>query len=234
MKTFNLEISDINLDTLTFTDPTSKRTYKLIDWDVKSPAVTYIKAGKEGVSLDQVHFEWTAKGYVNLPLAAEHVPALKDVVTLPNKHEKRENSYCWCVRVDTEGDEVRSHARLMNFRRYSWSISYTKPECGAGGFCNGIVYANKLDGGIACSTTKQVIRETLVGTLASTRIPDGLIQHVAVRPLVQRLLDEALEWDRKDGGVYRCGAHCALHASNGACGDLVVNGEDYKFEYSRA
>lgn len=219
-------LSDINNDgTFEATIDGRTSTFRLVDFQGRDPEVTYIQAETPesfGSGLDQIHFEWTKSYHVQLPLRTH---TMFPIVRPRGKYDRQDYETGWAVRIDEAGEEIRSHARLMNFRRYSWSVAYNHPDQGAACFGGGVCYANNLDGGIACSTTEQVIRETLVATLALMRVPRQALGHVAVRPVIQRLLDEALEWDKKDAGMYHAGAHRALNSTNGALGAIVVNGK---------
>ena len=88
------------------------------------------------------------------------------------------------------GKPIVNYAYFCNFRRYSWSETYEK--AGEYGYAGGVVYANGWDGGLLCNSPEQVIRETLIASIHRSKVPDKIKFDLGVRPLWQRLLDDAL------------------------------------------
>ena len=87
----------------------------------------------------------------------------------------------------------REHMTLCNFRRYSWA--YTDDPKGLTGYGGGVIYANGNDGGLNCSSSEQVVRETLVRTLCKMEhrgCPSKLLYGQKGRGLTNRLLKDAL------------------------------------------
>lgn len=192
MKTY--DYNDIEKGTVV---PTAYDTLQTADYD-------------ETHGIPAIHFTWRTLFRVEIP--AEEVEAFETAWPglAEEAYDDKSRKVCWCAR--TEG--ATHHAWLMNFRRYWWCWS---PEpagkYGYGGPC----YANGDDGGIYSRSEEETIRQTLIAALAQGRVPDTLLRHVSVRPLIQRLLDDAM-------------AHVSPHAStpigrtNGAVGTIRVNG----------
>ena len=53
---------------------------------------------------------------------------------------------------------------VCNFRRYGWCSAHGKDA--KEGFGHGVIYANRIDGGLTCIKAEGVIRETFIRTMA--------------------------------------------------------------------
>lgn len=201
------KVSDIRDDnTITIND----RTYQLCQWgDVNDGSVT-VGAQED---IPELWYTWTKREYITFD--SDH-----HLLVTSSTYGVDKAPHAWAYQVKNK-TPVLHNMRLMNFRRYSWSTAGNHPSCKGGGFCGGVVYANNITGGIPCENIEQVIRETMVRTVAEMRVPDVLKYHADVQPLYKELVAEALEW-AKENPNYRGGARNALRGGNGVCGNVTV------------
>ena len=180
-----------------------------------TPSVKYIQRE----SLPMIHVMWTNRILVFIDE--------EDVVEISDRYPTIEISvgtdgrrYVYAALTGDDGEPKINHTWICNFHRTGW-LESTSPD-GKEGYSNGIIYANNVDGGLTCSTPEQVIRETLLKFIEKSRIPAVVKEHVAVRPLWQALLDDALANISKFAGS-------AVNSTNGAIDDIIVNGTPFEW-----
>ena len=141
-------------------------------------------------NLPRLRCGWQRRIYI--PATAEEVKSMpaehRERFKAPQSHERDQTWHAW-------GHGVEMHWMVLcNFRRYGWCFCRNfEGEYGYGG--SGI-YANGIDGGLPCDSEEQVIRETLVRTLAEMKAagcPQQLLYGAKSRVLLDKLLQDALE-----------------------------------------
>lgn len=139
--------------------------------------------------IPRVVYSWTARHY--LSLTQEQADELGAEAQTSSDGAGK---FVWCVEMDT-GFPVISHVTLMNFRRYGWCTSHQFDA--EHGYAGGIVYANKIDGGLAATDPRQVIRDTLIAVVAvmpyTDEVPHQLVDSYYSREALEYLLADALE-----------------------------------------
>ena len=165
-----------------------------------------------------LHFQWVSREYVSIDLREEEEFMNERFPGMIN-----EGTHVWCMRVNDDGSTLINHMWVCNFRRYGWSES---SYCKETGYSNGIIYANDIDGGLKCETPEQLVRETLIRFMETSRVPRNLKEHVMVKPLWQNLLDDALSNISSYAGY-------AVNSSNGTIDDMIVNGVPYTYRSNK-
>lgn len=140
-------------------------------------------------SLPRLHFVWEEKVHVAIPdsMTDEEVLA-KD----PNA-EIRESAFGGGTTRHLWATTGKLHHRwFCNFRRYGWAWSSTSD--GLLGYGQGVVYSNSLDGGLACTTSEQVVRETAIAAfwMNPFGVPSLLFRNSSSFDRLQELVDDAL------------------------------------------
>jgi hypothetical protein len=162
--------------------------------------------------LPRVRFMWNKKVYVSNVTEEQYADMSEEVRESFSKSSSSGSYYTFARKVEQEC------MILCNFRRYSWA--YTDDPKGLTGYGGGVVYANGNDGGLNCSSSEQVVRETLVRTLCKMEhrgCPSKLLYGQEGRGLVQKLLKDALENPSSEG------FHLSpIGSSNGPLDDEVV------------
>jgi len=140
-------------------------------------------------TIPRVVYSWIARHY--LSLSQEQAAQLGAEVQTSSDGDGK---FVWCMEVEA-GKPVISHVTLMNFRRYGWCTS--RKFDAEHGYAGGIVYANKIDGGVAAADSRQLIRDTLIAVVAvmphTNGIPAQLIDSNYSREALEFLLADALE-----------------------------------------
>jgi len=151
-----------------------------------SMKVTLVKVNTL-TNIPRVVFSWVVRH--QLSLTADQAAMLEEGVL----SRSPEGIYTYAAEIKKGAVEV-THVTLMNFRRYGWcTASGYNAEYG---YANGIVYANKIDGGINAANGAQVVRDTFIATVAgmprTSRIPHQLLYCNYARRAFEFLLEDAL------------------------------------------
>lgn len=173
--------------------------------------------------LPAIKFQWIADRFFCLSRKeAEEVKVVMKEMGFPdNRLACSENAIdkpysIHLVRVDERTGEPRVSTRVfMNFRRYSWCA--TQSSNGEQGYGGGVDYCNGIDGGPTAHDAKQVVRESFVRALAELDVPDQIKYHYEVKPVLNKLLEDALA---NMTGF----ADNAVNSTNGQLGTVKING----------
>lgn len=148
--------------------------------------VTLIKA-QNARDIPRVVYSWTPHDYA--AVTAEQAARLPKPVNV-------KDGLVRVARADKDGKPEVQHVTLMNFRRYGWctAAGYNAEHWYAGG----ITYTNNCDGGIQASSSEQLIRDTLIATVAQLRygsvgVPGKLLDSTVNRTALAYLLQDALD-----------------------------------------
>lgn len=193
----------------------------MIVGDVHPSRVAYIEDTEKN-RLPKVTLSWVEKTLV-------YVDSMDEVKA---EHKKYFSAgfdgdfSAWATEVGRGGGPKWHHFTLCNFRRYAWN--YAPGFNAEHGYGSGITYANNRDAGIMCESPTQLIRETFVSVLAElkTKLPMGFMDSVVLRPIMQRLLEDAL--GNEDAHEW---AGRALGSSNGSLHDIEFVETDRSAEF---
>lgn len=195
-----------------------------IEEEVPTPKVEWV-SDKEGCKLPKLHFSWVVVHGIEL------TPAQFASLTVPLQKRCKKSSlagsdqyYMYVVEQSAKGPR-RENRYFCNFRRYSWSASHSEEQ---GYSSRGDVdYVNSAPLGVKPESPEDVVRLSFVKALAQLDVPGELKYHVAVRPLLHRLLKDALENIRPET------TRGCLEDTNGGICDIEVQGEPWTYS-SRA
>jgi hypothetical protein len=179
--------------------------------EIPKPRVDLVPEGEGGLTIPRIHFQWIdfcrVEGKSSKPGVLDHL-----------------------VPLGRKGDLEWTHRWSMCFRRYGWSASADpKGEYGYG--IASRIWPSGWDGGLTCTSTEQVIRESLVAHIALLDVPKDLKYHIAVRPLWDVLVEDALakRWNGGSGPEF---ATYPILNPTGCLGDVLINGQEHLVGHS--
>jgi len=185
-------------------------TYSIVGNRKFIPAIEYLTKG-----LPRIIFTWVEEHYVQVTDEEEDLLISKGLLSKREHYEGTGKRGFLVVKV-RDKQVVTTTVTFCNFRRYSWSWALHESRDGYGFGC-GPVYANGTDGGVQASSPEQVVRDTFILALAKLPVPNEIVRSLGVRPLLERLLKDAI--DNVSGHAERC-------AGNSVGGINAVNVTD--------
>ena len=142
--------------------------------------VSWVGIDKEDEGLPRLHFKWENKELIVVPdeVSNADFQTSHPGVTIEIDYDGRRTVWASNGKIH--------HRWYCNFRRYGWL--WTDTVDGKYGYATGLIYANGFDGGLACDSGAQVIRETAISALWQNPhgVPDALFRCAETF--------EALEW----------------------------------------